>query len=76
MTVIIEFDNPLILPKLKSWLKQNDAKAKIVAEKGLDFEKFDAQTKRRINAYYDAKEKGEVIKLIFLEEIMAAENGI
>ena len=73
MTVTIELNNPLLLPKLQSWLKRNDAQANIISE-GLDFEKFDSETKNRINTYYEAKAKGEAIKVLSLEQIMEAEN--
>lgn len=75
MTITIEIDNPSLLPKLQSWLKRNDAKAKIVSE-GLDFEKLDAETKRRADAFYAAQAKGEAVKVHSLEEVIAAENGL
>jgi hypothetical protein len=75
MTITIEIDNPTLLPKLQSWLKRNNSKAKIVAE-DLDFEKLDTETKRRIHAFYAAQESGEAVKLYSLEEIKALENGI
>jgi hypothetical protein len=73
MTITIEIQNPSLLPKLQSWLRRNDAKAKIVSE-GLLFERFDAETQRRVNAYFDSYEKGETIETIDLEDIIATEN--
>jgi hypothetical protein len=75
MTITIEIDNPTLLPKLQSWLKRNDSKAKIISE-GLVFENLDAETKRRANAFYAAQENGEIVKVISLEDIIAADNGL